>query len=197
VDVIASIEMFYNSTPWHSYLGYRSPNDYAALRIIDAIYEPLRRWGSRTGVLYVWGICVDGCKVLLSLSTVHSASDESCLEVLRDLITRGLPTPVTITTEGAPGLTKAVDFVWSRSLRIRCWFHKMQNLAAHVRPQAWPAFKVLVVDRRDAPSVEEGPRRFQFRLAQYQHTYLTSQVGHVGKRLYVSLVAYAWQAMNG
>jgi putative transposase len=31
IDVIEYIEMFYNSTRLHSYLGYRSPNDYEAL----------------------------------------------------------------------------------------------------------------------------------------------------------------------
>ena len=31
-DVMEDIEMFYNSTRLHSYLGYRSPNDYEALR---------------------------------------------------------------------------------------------------------------------------------------------------------------------
>jgi transposase InsO family protein len=30
-DVIQPIEMFYNSTRLHSYLGYRSPNDYEAV----------------------------------------------------------------------------------------------------------------------------------------------------------------------
>ena len=31
-DVMEYIEMFYNSTRLHSYLGYRSPNEYEALR---------------------------------------------------------------------------------------------------------------------------------------------------------------------
>jgi putative transposase len=31
-DVIDYIEMFYNSTRKHSYLGYRSPNEYEALQ---------------------------------------------------------------------------------------------------------------------------------------------------------------------
>jgi putative transposase len=53
-----------------------------AYLFIDTVYELLRRWGSKTGVLCVWGICVDGRKVLLSLSTTHSESYESCLEVL-------------------------------------------------------------------------------------------------------------------
>src|SRR5262249_43920208 len=82
-----------------------------------------------------------------------------------------LQTPVTITTDGAPRLIKAVDLVWPRSLRIRCWFHKRQNLAQKVPPQAWPAFKALVVDMRDAPSSEEGHRRLQQLLVQYQRTF--------------------------
>lgn len=155
----------------HEYDAFRTRDlsgyDVAYL-FIDTVYEPLRRWGSKTGVMCVWGICLDGRKVLLSLSTAHSESYESCLEVLRDLIKRGMPTPVTITTDGAAGLIKAVDFMWPRSLRIRCWFHKMQNLAAHVPPQAWPAFKALVVDMRDAPSVEAGQRRFEQLIAQYE-----------------------------
>jgi putative transposase len=124
-----------------------------AYLFIDAVYEPLRRWGSKTGVLCVWAICVDGRKVLLSLSTANRESYESCLEVLRDLVKRGVQTPVTITTDGAVGLTKAVDTIWPKSLRIRCWFHKMQNLQQKVPPQAWPEFKTLVIDMRDAPTI--------------------------------------------
>jgi putative transposase len=45
-----------------------------AYLFIDAVYEPLRRWGSKTGVLCVWAICVDGRKVLLSLSTANRES---------------------------------------------------------------------------------------------------------------------------
>ena len=56
-----------------------------AYLFIDTVYEPLRRWGQKTGVLCVWAICEDGRKVLLSLSTTNSESYESCLEVFRDV----------------------------------------------------------------------------------------------------------------
>ena len=46
--------------------------------------------------------------------------------------------------------------------------HTRQHRAAHVPAQAWPACKALVVDRRDAPRVEEGPRRFQPLMPQSQ-----------------------------
>ena len=72
-----------------------------AYLFMDTVYEPLRRWGQKTGVLCVWAICEDGRKVLLSLSTTNSESYESCLEVLRGLAKRGMPVPVTITTDGA------------------------------------------------------------------------------------------------
>lgn len=142
-----------------------------AYLFMDAVYEPLRRWGNKTGVFCVWAICVDGRKVLLSLSTANSESYESCLEVLRDLVKRGLPTPVTITTEGAAGLTKALDALWPKALRMRYWFHKMQNLQQKVPPQAWPEFKTLVADMRDAPTVAEAERRRPLIVNRYQRDF--------------------------
>jgi len=142
-----------------------------AYLFMDAVYEPLRRWGSKTGVLCVWAICVDGRKVLLSLSTANRESYESCLEVLRDLVKRGLQTPVTITTDGAVGLTKAIDAIWPKALRIRCWFHKMQNLQQKVPPQAWPEFKALVSDMRDAPTVLAAEQRRQAIVTRYQRDF--------------------------
>jgi transposase-like protein len=142
-----------------------------AYLFIDTVYEPLRRWSHKTGVLCVWAICEDGRKVLLSLSTTNSESYESCLEVLRDLVKRGMPTPVTITTDGARGLTKAIDAMWPKALRIRCWFHKMQNLQQKVPAQAWPEFKALVVDMRDAPTVEAATERRDRIVARYQREF--------------------------
>jgi putative transposase len=77
----------------------------------DAVYEPLRRWGSKTGVFCVWAIGVEGRKVRLTLSTANSERYESGLEVLRDLVKRGRQTPVTLPTAGAAGLTKAIDVI--------------------------------------------------------------------------------------
>ena len=142
-----------------------------AYLFMDAVYEPLRRWGSKTGVFCVWAICVDGRKVLLTLATANSESYESCLEVLRDLVKRGLQTPITITTDGAAGLIKAIDALWPKALRIRCWFHKMQNLQQKVPPQAWPEFKQVVADRRDAPTVAEAERRRQLIVNRYQRAF--------------------------
>jgi putative transposase len=138
---------------------------------IAAGYEPLRRWGSKTGGLCVWAICVEGRKVVLSLSTATSERQESCLEVLRDLLTRGRQPPVTSTTDGAVGLTKAIEAIWPQSWRMRCWLHKMQNWQPQVPPQAWPEFQALGSDLRDAPSVAEAQRRRQAVVKRYQRDF--------------------------
>jgi len=142
-----------------------------AYLFMDTVYEPLRRWGQKTGVLWVWAIGADGRKGLLSLSTTNSESYESCLEVLRDLVKRGLRPPVTLTTDGASGLTKAIDAIWPKSLRSRCWFHQRKNLEQKVPAQAWPAFKALVVDMRDAPSRQKAEERRDQIVAQYQREF--------------------------
>jgi len=142
-----------------------------AYLFMDTVYEPLRRWGQKTGVLCVWAICEDGRKVLLSLSMANSESFESCREVLRDLVKRGLRPPATITTDGAIGLIQAIDAVWPKSLRIRCWFHKMQNCQQKVPAQAWPEVKALLVDMRDAPSREKAEQRRNAIVEQYQREF--------------------------
>jgi transposase-like protein len=158
----------------HEYDAFRAHDlsgfDIASL-FMDIVYEPLRCWSRKPGSLCVWGSCVDGHKVLLTLSTAHSESYDNCLAVLRDLVKHGLQTPVTITADGALGLIKVVHAMWLRSLRMRCWFHKMRHLHQRVPPQAWPAFKALVADMWDAPTYEEGQRRRQHLLAQYQDTF--------------------------
>jgi putative transposase len=87
------------------------------------------------------------------------------------LLKRGLQTPGTITPDGAPGLTKAIDAIWPKAWRIRGWFPKMQNLQQKVPPQAWPECKALVVEMRDAPSVAEAERRRPGIVTRYQRDF--------------------------
>ena len=130
-----------------------------AYLFIDTVYEPLRRYGSKTGVMCCWGYLTNGGKVLLDMTTGNSESYETSIDFLRGMVKRGLRTPLTITTDGARGLIKAIEVMWPKSKRIRCWFHKMQNLQAKVPPPAWNEFKALVQDVRDAPNFEEGKER--------------------------------------
>ncbi len=64
---------------------------------------------------------------MLSLALGKKESFDAWLSFLRDLVSRGLPVPLTITSDGAPGLMRAIDQVWPDSWRLRCWVHRMRN----------------------------------------------------------------------
>ena len=75
---------------------------------IDALNEGLRQCGCSQGILCAWGICRDGSKVLLYLALESRESYQNCLDFIRARVRRGLQAPVLVTTEGAPGLIRAV-----------------------------------------------------------------------------------------
>jgi putative transposase len=75
---------------------------------------------------------------------------------------------VTITTDGASGLTKAIDAMWPKSLRSRCGCHKMQNLQQKVPAHLWPEVKAVLGDMREAPTREKAEKRREAIVAQYQ-----------------------------
>jgi putative transposase len=100
---------------------------------LHAVYESLRQQGGgQEGVLCAWGIDTDGRKVMLHLALGNKESYENWLDFLRDMIGRGLQTPVLITVDGAPGLMRAVEEVFPNSLRQRCLAHKIRNVIDRV-----------------------------------------------------------------
>ena len=123
-------------TLWEEYEAFQA-RDLSELGVLylflDGLYEPLRVHGvSREAVLCAWAITLEGRKVLLSLSLGGRESYEAWREFLRDLVTRGLKVPLTVTTDGAPGLIRAVEETWPKSLRLRCWVHRTRNVLAKV-----------------------------------------------------------------
>ncbi len=124
---------------------------------LDAIYEALRRQGrTKEGILCAWAICSDGQRVLLHLAVGNKESYENWLDFLRNMVGRGLGVPLTVTTDGAPGLLRAVDEVFPKSLRIRCWAHKMRNVLDKVPDAARAEVKAFLEAVRDAPTPEAG-----------------------------------------
>jgi putative transposase len=138
---------------------------------IDAVYEGLRSWGCTQGILCAWGICRDGRKVLLHLALGSRESYENCLEFLRDMVRRALPTPVLVTTDGAPGLIRAVEEVWGQSLRQRCLAHKMRNILNKVPQSAREEIKRRVQDVFYAPALETAQQRAKEVQQEYAQTY--------------------------
>lgn len=76
---------------------------------LDAVYEPLRRSGqSAEAILCCWGVLSNGARVLIHLDRAQTESYTAWKDFLTNMVDRGLPTPLTVTTDGSPGLTRAV-----------------------------------------------------------------------------------------
>ena len=99
---------------------------------------------------------LSGRKVLISLGLGSKESGEAWLEFVRDLDRRGLPAPLFVTTDGAGGLIQTIDQMWPKSLRGRCWVHRMRNFAAKVPDARWHEIKPYLVMIRDAPDLQAG-----------------------------------------
>lgn len=126
---------------------------------VDSVYESLRRYGAKEGVLVAWGTTTDGRKQLLHLAVGNKESEACWTEFLRDMVARGLRVPTSVTSDGAPGLLNAIDQVFSRSIRIRCWFHRMGNITSKLPEEAKPEVTAHLRAVRDAPTYEAGQQQ--------------------------------------
>jgi len=108
---------------------------------VDGIAERLHLGQPREAVLVAWGILADGKKALLHLAPGTKEDTASCREFFQDMRRRGLPNPLLVASDGAPGMIRAIEECLPRSLRQRCLAHKMRNLQSKVPEDVWPEFK--------------------------------------------------------
>jgi putative transposase len=95
----------------------------------------------REAVLAAWGILADGKKALLHLAPGTKEDTASSQEFFQDMRRRGLPDPLLVASDGAPGIIRAIEECLPRSIRQRCLAHKMRNLQSKVPEDVWPEFK--------------------------------------------------------
>ena len=119
---------------------------------VDGIAERLHLGQPREAVLAAWGILADGKKALLHLAPGTKEDTASCKEFFRDMRRRGLPDPLLVASDGAPGMIRAIEECLPRSIRQRCLAHKMRNLQSKVPEDVWPEFKARAAACYQAPS---------------------------------------------
>jgi transposase-like protein len=91
----------------------------------------LDRKSTSISLLVALGVRQDGQKVLLAVKNMGGESEAAWRALLDDLVKRGLQTPELVIVDGAPGLEKALNTLWSDVLIQRCTVHKHRNLLAH------------------------------------------------------------------
>jgi len=140
---------------WEDYQAFaqRDLSEYEIVYLfIDGIAERLRPGAKREPVLVAWGFTVEGRRVLLHLMAGSKEDAETVTAFFEDMKRRGLNDPLLVTSDGAPGIIKAIEVCFPRAARQRCLAHRMRNLAVKVPEDVWPEFKVRVQAVYQAPS---------------------------------------------
>src|SRR5215213_1181804 len=101
----------------------------------DGVYFNIRlaeEGEGRQCVLVVMGATEEGVKELVAIREGHRESEQSWLELLRDLKGRGLEgDPELAVGDGALGFWKALPQVFPATRWQRCWIHKACNVLNH------------------------------------------------------------------
>jgi transposase-like protein len=159
---------------WADYQAFagRDLGEFKVLYLfVDGIAERLHLGQPREAVLAAWGITESGSKVLLGLAPGTKEDTASCRDFLRDLKARNLVDPILTATDGAPGLIRAVEEVFPRSLRQRCLAHKMRNLEAKVPGEAWREVKGVAYAAYQAGSPKLAQMAKEDFVMQYERDY--------------------------
>ena len=142
---------------WEDYQAFIA-RDLSELEVeylfVDAVFEALRRHGAEEALLVCWCIDSDGRKHLLHLAVGNKESEACWTEFFRNMLARGLRMPTTITSDGAPGLVKAIEVCFPASIRIRCWFHRLANIRAKLPDESASEVMAHLYAVRDAPTLD-------------------------------------------
>src|ERR1700694_2770260 len=142
---------------WEDYRSFTS-RDLGEIEVeylfVDAVFEALRRHGAKEAVLVAWCIATDGRKHLLHLGVGNKESEACWTEFFRNMLGRGLRAPTTATSDGAPGVIKAIEVCFPATVRIRCWFHRLANIRAKLPDEAAGEVLAHVYAVRDAPTLD-------------------------------------------
>ena len=140
---------------WEDYQAFTA-RDLSGVEIeylfVDAVFEALRRHGAKEALLVAWCIAADGGKHL-HLAVGNKESEGCWSEFFRALLARGLRMPTTVTSDGAPGLVKAIGVCFPASIRIRCWFYRLADIRAKLPDKAAAEVMAHVYAVRDAPTL--------------------------------------------
>lgn len=133
--------------------------------ILDGTVVRVRvdRKATSLSVLVALGVRRDGKKVLLALRNMGGESAAAWRSLLDDLVARGLPMPMLLIVDGAPGIEKAAAELWPEVPVQRCTVHKHRNLLAHAPKKLYEQISADYTDMiyaKTAKEVEQKRKAF-------------------------------------
>jgi transposase-like protein len=110
----------------------------------------------KDAILVAHGITRDGKRVLLAVDYGGKECADSWKSVIHDLNNRGLKKPSCVTSDGNPGLIRAIDDIWPGVPRQRCTNHRLANVLARIPKKRREEVKKVVNKIFYANSLEEA-----------------------------------------
>lgn len=123
---------------------------------VDGAHFNIRLEEDRQCILVLMGATADGRKELVAIADGYRESEQSWMELLLDVKSRGLSIdPRLATGDGALGFWKALPKVFPTTRTQRCWVHKTRNvldkLPKRLQPRAKEAIhNIWMADTRAA-----------------------------------------------
>jgi putative transposase len=99
---------------------------------LDASFFRMHPGSPAEPVLAAWGITTGGKPAFIGLAPGAGESADAWHDFLTDLKDRGLPSPLLVISDGAPGLIAAIEQAFPKALRQRCLIHRARNVLAKV-----------------------------------------------------------------
>ena len=99
---------------------------------LDASFFRMHPGSPAEPVLAAWGITTGGKPAFIGLAPGTGESADAWHDFLQDLKDRGLPSPLLVISDGAPGLIAAIEQAFPKALRQRCLVHRARNVLAKI-----------------------------------------------------------------
>lgn len=138
----------------------------------DGVHFNIRLEEDRQCILVLMGATADGKKELIAIQDGFRESEQSWLELLLDVKSRGLPSdPKLATGDGALGFWKALPQAFPTTREQRCWVHKTANVLDKLPKRIQPGAKELLHQIWMADTREHANQAFDLFLETYQAKY--------------------------
>ena len=139
---------------------------------VDGVYFQARLEQAKQCFLVIMGADEAGNKELVGLWDGFRESEQSWIELLLDLKSRGLAMgPKLATGDGALGFWKALRKVYGETRQQRCWVHKTANVLNKLPKSLQPQAKQRLHEIWMAPGMDDAGKAFDLFLESYRAKY--------------------------
>jgi putative transposase len=147
---------------------------------LDASFFRMHPGSPAEPVLAAWGITTEGKPAFIGLAPGSGESADAWHDFLTEVKDRGLPSPLLVISDGAPGLIAAIEQAFPKALRQRCLIHRARNvlakvpagMQAEVKDAYWALFDTEGLTTKPGPRlVELVDARITEMAARYCPTY--------------------------